>query len=99
VAEADGPTTIHLAWRTWTVGSATTRSGTIETQPYCGRPIPQCPVYRHPLTVRLHDVRSRRGRPYSAKMRWTYRNARGTHVIYWLFHTFPDAAVPSWNRR
>jgi hypothetical protein len=99
VVMTGGPTAIHLAWRAWTTSSATTRSGTIETQPYCGRPIPQCPVYHHTLTVYLHDVRTHRGSPYFAKMRWTYHNARGTHVIYWLFHTFPGGTVPSWDRR
>jgi hypothetical protein len=99
VVMTGGPTAIHLAWRTWTTSSATARSGTIETQPYCGRPIPQCPVYHHPLVVYLHDARTHRGSPYFAKMRWTYRNARGTHVIYWLFHIFPGGTVPSWDRR
>jgi hypothetical protein len=99
IGQGGSPFVRYLAWHSWGASSATTRSGQYfyQTNPYC-TPSYLCPYSKKPVTVYLHDIKTHRGQPYFAKMRWNYTSRNGYHrSIYWEFEYYPGGSVPFWN--
>lgn len=98
IGQGGSPYVQHLAWRSWAAGSAITRSGQLVrmANPYC-TPTYQCPVTYKPAQVYLHDMKSHNGRPYFAKMRWSYTSRNGhPEAIYFVFTFYPGGSSPGW---
>lgn len=96
VGNGASPFVYNLSWGSWSTSAATTRSGRIRQYWPNGGPSYTWPSTTRPVKVYLHDVKTHRGQPYFAKMRWNWTNARGVaKVAYWLFG-YEGGTVPGW---